>query len=107
MHDLSASDYCTLPPRLDFENFSATIVCCDIVLDSIGKPGADLDFGFDPVGTASLNAFGRPLQHNATGPPLTDPNVYSCDHRAATFCKPGRKLRFFLSPFVMIFPAAP
>jgi hypothetical protein len=35
------------------------------------EPGANLDFGCDPVGTASLNAFGTPLQHNATGPPLT------------------------------------
>jgi protein O-GlcNAc transferase len=38
-HDLSASDYCTLLPRLDFDSFSAASGCCDIVLDSIGWSG--------------------------------------------------------------------
>jgi protein O-GlcNAc transferase len=41
MHDLSASDYCTLLPRLDFENFSAAMGCCDIILDSIGWSGCN------------------------------------------------------------------
>src|SRR5262252_966633 len=41
VHDLSASDYCALLPRLDFESFSTAMGCCDIVLDSIGWSGCN------------------------------------------------------------------
>jgi protein O-GlcNAc transferase len=38
---VSASDYCVLLPRLDFEKFSTAMGCCDIVLDSIGWSGCN------------------------------------------------------------------
>jgi protein O-GlcNAc transferase len=40
-HGLSASDYCTLLPVLDFESFTAAMGCSDVVLDSIGWSGCN------------------------------------------------------------------
>ena len=40
-HGLSARDYCTVLPRLKFDDYFAAIGCCHIVLDSIGWSGCN------------------------------------------------------------------